>query len=59
MTTPEPTPDVPAMCRTDYWEERVNGAPERVACSYCGAPGQRVSTRCEYCQVFVSREATR
>lgn len=26
-----------------------------VKCSYCGAPGQRVGTRCEYCQVAVSR----
>jgi hypothetical protein len=24
-------------------------------CSYCGAPGQRIGTRCEYCQVAVSR----
>ncbi len=24
-------------------------------CSYCGAPGQTIGTRCEYCQVAVSR----
>jgi hypothetical protein len=28
-------------------------------CSYCGAPGQRVGARCEYCQVAVSKEAAR
>lgn len=24
-------------------------------CGYCGAPGQRIGSRCEYCQVAVSR----
>lgn len=28
---------------------------ERKPCGYCGAPGQVVNTRCEYCQVAVSR----
>jgi hypothetical protein len=35
------------------------GTQSTCPCSYCGAPGQRVGTRCEYCQVAVSREAAR
>lgn len=29
--------------------------PVLSACGYCGAPGQRAGTRCEYCQVAVSK----
>ena len=29
--------------------------PALSACGYCGAPGQRAGTRCEYCQVAVSK----
>jgi hypothetical protein len=29
--------------------------PPTQSCSYCGAPGQRIGTRCEYCQVAVNR----
>jgi hypothetical protein len=34
---------------------RTKAQPSTQACSYCGAPGQRIGTRCEYCQVAVSR----
>jgi hypothetical protein len=50
-------PDVPAMCLPGFWNR--DEAPLTRACSYCGAPGQRVSTRCEYCQVFVSKDGAR
>jgi hypothetical protein len=30
-------------------------APSTQRCGYCGAPGQVIGTRCEYCQVAVSR----
>lgn len=32
-----------------------NRMPRHQPCAYCGAPGQTVGSRCEYCQVAVSR----
>lgn len=49
----EAEPETPAMTRHEYWER--HDRPATQACSYCGAPGQRIGSRCEYCQVAVSR----
>ncbi len=44
---------------TTRLRDRRHAKRPRVAtmqrCGYCGAPGQTIGTRCEYCQVGVSR----
>jgi hypothetical protein len=40
---------------TYFRGQRQAKRPAAQKCSYCGAPGQRIGTRCEYCQVAVSR----
>lgn len=49
--------DIATAGSSHFRDQQRRRQPETAtrSCSYCGAPGQRVGTRCDYCQVAVSR----